>query len=133
MGIKDTMRGGSGGTHAATGRQDFPHPQVAMAGGGKGPPDDPNDPNKAPASHNKPHMTYQEKWDSNALNANKPEKNNKDPEPEVDLNALRKSVKDGNAPMVKHNQDEATIKREAEENPSQGPSMDDIRNAIKGQ
>lgn len=26
MGIKDTMRGGSGGTHAATGRQDFPHP-----------------------------------------------------------------------------------------------------------
>jgi len=131
MGIKDTMRGGSGGTHAATGRQDFPHPQVAAAGGGKGPPDDPNDPNKAPASHNKPPLD-QPRWDSTALNA-KPERNNKDPEPEVDLNALRKSVKDGNAPMVEHNQDEATIKREAKENPSQGPSMDDIRNAIKGQ
>jgi len=128
MGIKDTMRGGSGGTHAATGRQDFPHPQVAAAGGGKGPPDDPNDPNKAPASHNKPPLD-QPRWDSTALNA-KPERNNKDPEPEVDLNALRKSIKDGNAPMVKHNQDEATIKREAKENPSQGPSMDDIRNAI---
>jgi hypothetical protein len=131
MGIKDTMRGGSGGTHAATGRQDFPHPQVAMAGGGKGPPDDPNDPNKAPASHNNPPLD-QPRWDSNALN-DKPERNNKDPEPEVDLNALRKSVKDGNAPMVKHNQDEAALKREAKENPSQGPSMDDIRNAIKGQ
>ena len=131
MGIKDTMRGGSGGTHAATGRQDFPHPQVAMAGGGKGPPDDPNDPNKAPASHNKPPLD-QPRWDSTALNA-KPERNNKDPEPEVDLNALRKSVKDGDAPMVKHNQDEAIIKREAKENPSQGPSLDDIRNAIKGQ
>lgn len=109
MGIKDTMRGGSGGTHAATGRQDFPHPQVAAAGGGKGPPDDPNDPNKAPVSHNKPNMVYQDRWDSNALNT-KLERNNKDPEPEVDLNALRKSVKDGNAPMVEHNQDEATIK-----------------------
>jgi hypothetical protein len=33
MGIKDTMRGGSGGTHAATGRQDFPHaPRLAPSG-----------------------------------------------------------------------------------------------------
>ena len=29
MGIKDTIRGGAGGTHAATGRQDFPHPVLA--------------------------------------------------------------------------------------------------------
>ena len=33
MGIKDTMRGGSGGTHAGTGRQDFPHaPKLAPSG-----------------------------------------------------------------------------------------------------
>jgi hypothetical protein len=33
MGIKDTMRGGSGGTHATTGRQDFPHaPKLAPSG-----------------------------------------------------------------------------------------------------
>ena len=39
MGIKDTMRGGSGGTHAATGRQDFPHAPKLAPSGDMGTPD----------------------------------------------------------------------------------------------
>jgi hypothetical protein len=30
MGIKDTMRGGADSTHAATGRQDFPHTRPVL-------------------------------------------------------------------------------------------------------
>lgn len=36
MGIKDTMRGGSGSTHAGTGRQDFPHPPKLAPSGDMG-------------------------------------------------------------------------------------------------
>ena len=39
MGIKDTMRGGAGGTHAGTGRQDFPHPPKLAPSGDMGTPE----------------------------------------------------------------------------------------------